>query len=207
MNIATLPCDFAAPASASGKLIVVLHGRGDSSAGFHWMPQALGLPGVSYLLANAPDPWFGGRSWYGMPPDHLQGIRRSQALLDDLFIEVFDRGFRPEDTALFGFSQGCLMTLEWGGRTAWPLAGFCGVSGYVGDPMTLQDELSQVACGRPWLVTHGRQDEVLPFERTEAEIGLLQMAGLPVDFRAYDKTHTIDADLPDIRDFLAGVLA
>ena len=206
MKTATLPCDFAAPAEASGKLIVVLHGRGDSSAGFHWMPQALGLPGVSYLLANAPDPWFGGRSWYGMPPDHLLGVRRSQALLDALFGEVFDQGFRPEDTALFGFSQGCLMTLEWGGRTDWPLAGFCGVSGYVGDPMTLQDELSDVACSRPWLVTHGRQDEVLPFERTEAEIGLLQMAGLPVDFRAYDKTHTIDADLPDIREFLAGVL-
>lgn len=205
MRITTLPCEIAVPDDATGKLLVVLHGRGDSSAGFHWMPSALALPGVSYLLANAPDPWFGGRSWYGMPPDHLPGVRRSQALLESLFDELATE-FEPADTALFGFSQGCLMTLEWGGRSERPLAGCCGVSGYVADVDRLAGELSQAARTRPWLVTHGRGDEVLPFERTRRQIEQLQRAGLPVRFEAYDKTHTIDADLPDIRAFLAACL-
>lgn len=206
MHISTLPCDFAAPSEPSGKLVVVLHGRGDSSAGFHWMPQALALPGVSYLLVNAPDPWYGGRSWYDLPPAHLAGIDRSRALLDALFAEIFAQDYTAEDTVLFGFSQGCLMTLEWGGRSDLPLAGCCGVSGYVGDVDALMEELSPAAMARPWLVTHGRHDEVLPFGVTEAQMEILREVGLPVDFRGYDKTHTIDADLGDIRAFLARVL-
>ncbi|MFK7927402.1 MAG: alpha/beta hydrolase [Myxococcota bacterium] len=207
MNITTLPCELASPPDATGKLVVVLHGRGDSSAGFHWMPRALGLKGVSYLLVNAPDLWVGGgRSWYDLPPDHMQGIQRSRKKLEALFSEVFAQGYTPESTALFGFSQGCLMTLEWGGRTELPLAGCCGVSGYVGDVEALHDEMSDAAIARPWLVTHGRQDPVVPFDRTESQMELLKMGGLPVDFRAYDKVHTIDPDLPDIRTFLGRVL-
>src|SRR5258708_39764856 len=44
----------------SNRLMVVLHGLGDSSAGFHWLPEALGLPWMNYLLVNAPDQYYGG---------------------------------------------------------------------------------------------------------------------------------------------------
>ena len=73
MRIETLRCEMMVPAETNGKLVVVLHGRGDSSAGFHWMPSTLNLPGVSWLLVNAPDDWYGGYSWYGMPPIMVQG--------------------------------------------------------------------------------------------------------------------------------------
>lgn len=205
MRIRTLPCEIAVPADATGKLVVVLHGRGDSSAGFHWMPQAMALSGVSYLLVNAPDPWFGGRSWYGMPPDHLPGVRRSRDLLESLFEEI-EAEFAAQDTLLFGFSQGCLMTLEWGGRTERALAGCCGVSGYVADVDVLAGELSAAARIRPWLITHGRQDPVVPFGPTERQVEVLQHAGLPLRFEAYDKAHTIDADLRDIRSFFEACL-
>ena len=184
---------------------MVLHGRGDSSAGFHWMPGTLALPGVSWLLVNAPDPWFGGFSWYGQPPDHGPGVQRSRLLLDRLFDELFGQGFEPERTVLFGFSQGCLLTLEWGGRTERPLAGFIGVSGYCYDPEALLSEASGVARTRPWLVTHGTEDEVLPFGVTAAQVRTLQEGGLPIDFRSYPKTHTIGPDLEDIRAGFVGM--
>ncbi len=206
MHLSTLPCELFRPPAPSGKLVVVLHGRGDSSKGFHWMPRALGLPGVSYLLVNAPDPWYGGRSWYGLPPDHLPGVLRSRDLLDRLFDELTDQGQAPEDTALFGFSQGCLMTLEWGGRTALPLAGCSGASGYVASLDALVDALSDAAKARPWLITHGRADPVVPFDRTARQIEALIDAGLPVDFQAYAHAHTIGEDLVAIRAFLAGCL-
>ena len=199
MHIRTLRCELARPPKTNGKLVVVLHGRGDSSAGFHWMPNTMALPGVSWLLVNAPDPWYGGFSWYGMPPDHGPAVRRSQALLDELFDEVEDQGFASEDIVLFGFSQGCLLTLEWGGRTQRRLAGCIGVSGYCYDPTALGAEASEAAKTRPWLVTHGFQDDVLPYEVTKAQIDELKAAGLPLDFRGYNKSHTIDPDLQDIR--------
>jgi len=199
MRIDTLRCEFAAPENPSGKLVVVLHGRGDSSKGFHWMPGTLALPGVSYLLTNAPDDWYGGYSWYGMPPGHRPGIQRSRLLLDHLFDELAAQGFPPEQIVLFGFSQGCLLTLEWGGRTERKLAGCIGVSGYCPDAEVVATELSDAARARQWLITHGRQDEVLPYAATVSQVEILKAAGLPLDFRTYDKTHTIDPDLEDIR--------
>ena len=206
MHINTLRCEFAKPAKTNGKLVVVLHGRGDSSAGFHWMPNTMALPGVSWLLVNAPDSWYGGFSWYDMPPDHGPVVERSRLLLDDLFDELATQGFPPENIVLFGFSQGCLLTLEWGGRTERPLAGCVGVSGYCYDPIALGEEASESAKARPWLVTHGFQDDVLPYEATADQIGILKECGLPIDFRSYAKTHTIDPDLEDIREAMVKML-
>ena len=206
MKIQTLRCELARPANPNGKLVVVLHGRGDSSAGFHWMPRTMALEGVTWLLVNAPDPWYGGYSWYGMPPHHGPGVLRSRGLLDDLFEEITANGFRDEDTVLFGFSQGCLLTLEWGGRTQRKLAGCIGISGYCYDASALGTQASEAAKSRPWLVTHGLQDEVLPYEATAAQIRELQAAGLPIDFRSYAKTHTIDPDLVDIRKAMLAML-
>ena len=199
MKIQTLRCEYASPPNPSGDLVVVLHGRGDSSKGFHWMPQALSLPGVSYLLVNAPDDWYGGFSWYDLPPEHGAGVLRSRGLLDALFEELQAQGVAPERTVLFGFSQGCLLTFEWGARSELPLAGCVGVSGYCYDAEALSGELSQAALTRPWLITHGTQDPVLAFQTTADQVKVLQSAGLPLDFRSYSKTHTIDADLADIR--------
>ena len=40
---------------ASRRLVVVLHGLGDSMAGWRWLPEAMRLPELNYLLVNAPD--------------------------------------------------------------------------------------------------------------------------------------------------------
>ena len=45
----------------SRRLMVVLHGLGDSMDGYRWMPQELDLPWLNYLLVNAPDDYYGGR--------------------------------------------------------------------------------------------------------------------------------------------------
>jgi len=52
------------PAHKSGSkaLMVVLHGLGDSAAGYQFLPPALALPWMNYLLVNAPDPYYGGFS-------------------------------------------------------------------------------------------------------------------------------------------------
>jgi phospholipase/carboxylesterase len=44
-----------AAAKNSGRLMIVLHGLGDSIEGYRWLPPALDLAGLNYLLVNAPD--------------------------------------------------------------------------------------------------------------------------------------------------------
>ena len=56
------------------RLMIVLHGLGDSMEGYRWLPQAMQLPWLSYLLVNAPDRYYTGFSWY--PLDDGSGTSR-----------------------------------------------------------------------------------------------------------------------------------
>lgn len=189
----------------TGKLIVVLHGRGDSYRGFLWMPRVLGLSGVDYLLINAPDDYFSGYSWYDLPPDQGPGVVRSRALLDQLFTELEQAGRQDRDILLFGFSQGCLMALEWGTRTDRHLAGYVGISGYCYDVEAMIREASGAGRAARFLITHGTADEVVPYQPTADQIARLQASGFSVQFHSFAKAHTIDPEdeLPLVRAFIA----
>jgi phospholipase/carboxylesterase len=175
----------------SKKLIVVAHGRGDSYDGFRWLPDALDLS-VNYLMVNAPDDYFGGFSWYDLAPNQEPGILRSRHALQSLFLEIIKQGFSSEDILYFGFSQGCLMALEWGGRTSIKLAGFVGISGYVFDEQKLETEKHKANQSTPWLITHGTKDSALPYHITEKQIQYLKDQGWPIQFETFVKDHTID---------------
>jgi phospholipase/carboxylesterase len=192
MKTTALVSEWVPARQDSKKLIIVLHGRGDSPAGFRWMPEVMGLADVNYLLVRAPDRYYTGYSWYDLPPDQGPGIFRSRDLLDKLMLEVSAEGYRSEDTILFGFSQGCLMTLEWGGRTTLKFAGFVGISGYCYDPETLAKDMSDEARKAKWLITHGTRDGVLDYAVSEGQVKFLQAEGLPLEFHSFDKEHTID---------------
>lgn len=198
------------PASTTpGKLIVILHGRGDSMAGFSWLPPALELPGVAYLFCNAPDDYFGGYSWYDLPPDQGPGILRSRALLRELLDDLLGRGWKAEDVLLFGFSQGCLMAIDVAARYPQRLAGVVGISGYVYFADELQTETTAAARETAWWVSAGTQDGVVPYALTAEGVEAMRDAGLAVEWHAYQKAHTIDParELPELRTWIAKRLA
>ena len=194
----------AAGEKKSRRLMVVLHGLGDSSAGYQWLPMSLDLPWMNYLLVNAPDSYFGGYSWYDFAGDMGPGIRRSRDLLFDLLDEQRKQGFPTGQTVVFGFSQGCLMTMEVGCRYPHLFSGLVGVSGYVHEPDLLLTGLSPVARQQRFLVTHGYQDPIVPFAITREQIRLLKGAGLNVSWHEFNKPHTIagEPELDLIRDFI-----
>ncbi|MBI3413935.1 MAG: serine esterase [Verrucomicrobia bacterium] len=188
----------------SRRLMVVLHGLGDSVAGYEWMPQAMRLPWMNYLLVNAPDDYFGGYSWYDFEGDAGTGIHRSRQLLFELLDGFRVKGFATEQTVLFGFSQGCLMTLEIGLRYPHRLAGLVGVSGYAHEPETALRELSPVALEQRFLITHGTADPLIPIPKVREQIASLKSAGLKIEWREFAKVHTIagEEELDVIRKFV-----
>jgi len=189
----------------SRRLMVVLHGLGDSMDGYRWLPEAMRLDALNYLLVNAPDEYYGGWSWYDLPGDAAPGVLRSRKLLFELLDSLRERGFPTEQTLLFGFSQGCLMTLETGLRYPHRLAGLIGVSGYVHDPERLLREMPPVAAQQRVLLTHGTYDPLIPISRTRAQAQRLRDAGLQIEWREFAKEHTIagEAELAVIRAFAA----
>lgn len=188
----------------SRRLMVVLHGLGDSLDGYRWLPEAMDLDCLNYLLVNAPDDYYGGYSWYPFPGDAAPGVQRSTRLLFELLDELRSRGFPSEQTWLFGFSQGCLMTLEAGLRYPHRLAGLIGVSGYALDPERLVREKSAVATQQRVLLTHGTWDPLIPIQRTRAQVEVLRSAGLQVAWQEFAKEHTIagEAEISAIREFV-----
>jgi len=188
----------------STRLMIVLHGLGDSMAGYAWVPQVMEFPWLNYLLVNAPDPYFGGFSWYEYDGDAATGVRRSIQLLGGLLDAQRQAGFPTEQTILSGFSQGCLMTLETGLRYPHRFAGLIGLSGYILDPQKLLREMSPAAKEQRVLVTHGRQDPLIPFANVQKQMDELKNGGVQIEWHGFDKAHTIiDPELEVMRRFIA----
>ena len=182
----------------------MLHGLGDSIEGYRWLPEAMGLPWMNYLLVNAPDEYYGGFSWYDFAGDICPGVTRSRKMLFALLDDLRARGFPTEQTIFGGFSQGCLMSIEVGLRYPHRFAGIVGISGYVCEPEKLVEELSPVARQQRLLVTHGAFDTVIPLAVTREQINVLKSAGLHIEWREFAKPHTIagEEELELIRKFV-----
>jgi phospholipase/carboxylesterase len=191
---------------AGPRLMIVLHGLGDSMEGYRWLPEALQLPWLNYLLVNAPDPYYGGFSWYDLYQDSGAGIERSLRLLVELLDSTREKKFPTEKTVVLGFSQGCLLSLEIGARYPHRLAGIVGISGYAHEPEKLALELSPLARDQRFLVTHGTQDPLIPIEQVRPQIELLTRAGLKIQWHEFVKAHTIAGkeELAVICDFVQG---
>lgn len=178
----------------SKKLMIILHGRGDSSDGFTGLPSFLDIDEMNYLLLDAPFEYFTGYSWYQLPPDQLPGIEYSSKLLEKVLDELFDEQFNADESFLFGFSQGSLLTFEFGARYHKVLAGYIAVSGYIYDAPKLLIDMNRDVITSNWLCTHGTYDDVLPFETSKEQVETLQNGGFDIEFKSYKKDHTIERE-------------
>ncbi|HIC44853.1 MAG TPA: serine esterase [Sulfurimonas sp.] len=205
-----LPLDhlFFESKTPSNKLMIILHGRGDSAEGFRFFPQELGLDDMNYLLLNAPFEYYTGFSWYDLAPNQLPGIEYSKNILTEILDTVFEDKYEPSQTILFGFSQGSLLTFEFGARYKEKLAGYIAVSGYIYDAPKLLDDMNQDLKKGNWLCTHGYEDDVLPYNESRAQVEVLLDGDFEIDFRAYHKTHTVDpTEFKEIRKWVKDKLS
>jgi phospholipase/carboxylesterase len=182
---------LAAAEPGSHCLLIALHGLGDSMEGYRWLPQVLQFPWLNCLLVNAPEAYYGGYSWYDFAVDPGPGVERSRRLLFTLLDKQREAGFPTEQTLLFGFSQGCLMTIDVGLRYPHRFAGLVGISGYTHEPEKIIHDLSPVAREQRFLLTHGTHDPLIPIGPVQAQIELLKSAGLKIEWHEFAKEHTI----------------
>ena len=175
----------------SKKLMIILHGRGDSSEGFRGFAPYLNIDDMNYILFDAPYEYYTGFSWYQLPPNQLQGILNSSEILEGDLDRLFESQFNARESFLLGFSQGSLLTFEFGARYKKVLAGYIAISGYIYDAPKLLTEMNQEVQQGKWLCTHGTFDDVLPFETSVEQVEFLQDNGFDIEFVTYEKDHTI----------------
>ena len=191
----------------SKRLMIILHGRGDSSEGFTSLPPFLDIDDMNYILFDAPFEYYTGYSWYPLPPNQLPGIEHSSMMLTKALDTLFAEEFNADESFLFGFSQGSLLTFEFGARYHKVLAGYIAVSGYIYDAQKLLFEMNEDVKSAHWLCTHGTKDTVLAFEVSKNQVEILQEHGFDVAFKAYNKEHSIDRDeLEMIADWMKHII-
>ena len=195
-----LKTKFIPAASPGPRLMIALHGLGDSLDGWLWLPRAMRLPWLNFLLVNAPEPYHGGWSWFDI--DSGAGIAESRQLLFQLLDGL--KEYPAGQIVLSGFSQGCLMSIEVGARYPRQFAGIVGISGFVHDPEQLIRELSPVARRQRFLLTHGAHDPLLPIQNARRQVAQLKEAGLNIEWREFEKGHNIagEEELAVIRQFI-----
>ena len=196
--------------NANGYHILVLHGLGDSMAG--WIPAMplFDCDALGWIFANAPEEYgpYGGYSWFEMGDDMAPvaaDVARSRQLLHELISELIATlGISAEKLILMGFSQGCLMVLDQALRGEHRFAGVVGISGWVYGVEDFPKAFGSAARDQRLLVTHGRVDQLLPIELVRMQIEQLRDLKINVAWAEYDKAHTLDPEqeVPDIRAFL-----
>lgn len=189
----------------NSKLLVVLHGRGDSLKPFRHFDDELPLPGFTYLLLNAPRKYDGGYTWYPFPPNQGKEVAKNRMKLMRMIEELKLQGWKPENIYFLGFSQGSLISIDLGLRYPERLGGIIGVSGYIYFHKNWKREIVDAAYETPFLITHGTEDIDLPIEDTRKDVWKLMLeAGLPITWKEFKKEHDIcvDHETPYIKDWI-----
>ena len=175
----------------SNKLMILLHGRGGKAEDFSWIPDFFNFDNMHYLILNAPNTYEDGFSWYD---DTLDSIKNASKILTQTLDVVFENDFEVSESFLFGFSQGALLTFEFGARYPYKLAGYIAISGHLHNPTLLLQEMNPVLKDANWLCTHGIDDDALDFVTAQKQIEFLQKNMMNITFKSYDKAHTIERD-------------
>ena len=183
------------PAEAQRRL-VLLHGWGADADDLLELGPLLVGPEVSVVALRAPEPhpYGPGRQWYGLQPIDWEALPPARQALQGR-LEELGQSVPLSNTVLLGFSQGGAMALDVG--SGLPLAGIVACSGYP------HAGWQPPASTPPVLLSHGRQDPVVPYAASQQLQKLLQGAGVDPQLLSFEGGHTIDASvLPGIGAFV-----
>jgi phospholipase/carboxylesterase len=164
-----------APRSGRARqLVVFLHGYGADGndlieIGRAW--QQL-LPEAAFVSPHAPEPCGQapvGRQWFALtfrePNEHWIGVRQARPVLERFVAAELRRlDLPPSALALVGFSQGTMMALHVGLRSATPPAAIVGYSGLLVVPPDgdLNAFAAEISARPPVLLVHGQEDDLIP---------------------------------------------
>ena len=174
----------------SDSLVVFLHGYGADGADLLNLADSLKihLPNTIFMSPDAPNkstmnPF--GYEWFPIPRLDGSSLENAKKGCDEatkelnLFLNEIkeNTGIPFERIFLFGFSQGCMMSLHLAPRKNEKIAGVVGIAGMLMQPELLEKEAVQKP---PILLVHGDEDDVVPYEELNIAADTLVKANFEV---------------------------
>ncbi len=140
------------------------------------------------------------RAWYdilGMQIDRDQdraGIEQSIDDVNQLIDRELERGFKPEQIVLAGFSQGGAIALRCGLSRQVALAAVVGLSCYLLQADNRAEWLSDAGSQTPVFIGHGSVDPVVPIALGQHAATALQSSGLNIQWQHWPIAHGVSPD-------------
>ncbi|MCX7159775.1 MAG: dienelactone hydrolase family protein [Proteobacteria bacterium] len=201
--------------------VIWMHGLGADGHDFEPIVPELGLPGtlqVRFIFPNAPvrpvtlNMGMAMRAWYdiieiGGGREDGEGLRASQAAIEQLIAAEVARGIPASRIVLAGFSQGGAIAFQTGLRHPQRLAGIMALSTYLPLAGTVEDERSAANRDLPVFMAHGSVDPVISISRAQQSRKMLEALGYPLEWHEYPMPHSVcPQEIADISDWLVRTL-
>lgn len=187
--------------------ILALHGRGSNER------DLIGL--APYL---PPDfLWISPRGRFSLGPDSFEWFQITQigkpdptrlanALnMLDTFIDEIIANYPVDKNKLYllGFSQGSIMSMSYTLTRPQRIAGVIAQSGYIPHESGLQIAEAGIK-NKPFILTHGIQDPLLPVDWARRSRDTLQKLGANIEYHEFNMEHQVNEEsLAVINDWLA----
>ena len=181
------------PLFEAGAVMILIHGRGDTSQGIMGLAEQLEHPEFAFLAPQAAS-----NTWY--PHQFLEPTERNEPYLSSALqtiLNILEKTleFVPlEHTFILGFSQGACLTLEFASRHGGKFGGVIAFSGgLIGDTLQLgkYKNLEQT----PIFIGCSDIDSHIPKSRVEESAAMLEQLNANVTARIYPNFgHTINQD-------------
>ncbi len=196
-HLTQFPASSSPASDAVYPTILALHGRGSNER------DLIGL--ADYLPKNFL--WISPRGTFNLGPDSYEWFQITQIgkpdparlanALDtiDKFINEITENYPVDKSKLYllGFSQGSIVSMSYALTKPERIAGVIAQSGYIPHESGLQIDEAGIK-GKPFILTHGVQDPMLPVDWARRSRDTLQKLEADIEYHEFNMGHNVSAE-------------
>jgi phospholipase/carboxylesterase len=183
------------PLTPSGKVLIMLHGRGASTSDILSLAPHLNVKDFSLFAPQATNNTWYPFSFLAPPSQNEPWLTSALEIVKELLDDIISKGVPSENIYFTGFSQGACLTLEFVTRNANKYGGVAAFTGgLIGDKLYKENYKGDFK-GTPVFIGTSDPDPHVPVERVHATVNILREMNAMVTEKVYmNMGHTITED-------------
>lgn len=183
------------PLKATGKVLIMLHGRGATAQDILSLASYLDVSDFSLFAPQATNNTWYPYSFLAPPSQNEPWLSSALALLKELLDDLHKQGVPAQNIYFLGFSQGACLALEFIARHAARYGGVAAFTGgLIGDKIYSENYKGDFG-GMPVFIGTANPDPHVPVERVHDTAGILKNRNAAVTEQVYNNMgHTINQD-------------
>lgn len=170
----------------ANKALVLLHGRNASAREMFMLESQMEIQDFAVIAPEAYN-----NSWYPLsflaPSEQNEPwLNSACSMLENIEMELNQKGIASRDIYFFGFSQGACLCLEYAIHNAKRYGGITAIiGGLIGENINTGDYISDFE-GTPILLMTSHPDKYVPLDRVRKTVEILKRKNAQVDLHVFE---------------------